>query len=386
MHDHLVIHITPEPWVWFLTSRQGAITRRGTGTPPAGQARQTTVLVDMTDCLPLALELPELSRNKLQQALPWAVEEQIAGNVEDQHVVAAGRDSQGKVMALVVARQRLSEWLESLAAAGIKPDRLLPDALTLPWSEGEIHILPVGERVLVRHGAWAAAAMESDLMAELMEDLAAGSGVVHYHGPETPEWLAGLPCEIRHSAAGSDVLVGETLTSPANLLQGSHAPASALRYKKHWIAAAGLGLAVVLAQFLVAAVEHWQLRNQSQVLQTQIEEQFRQAFPDAGRTVAGRERELAERELSRLRFGEAAGLIDLLDRTGPVLGGASDIQVRSLDYRDGQLDVRINAQGVSELDQLERRLQSVGLDARVQSASLGPEGADGRLRIREQSL
>ncbi len=381
MHEHLIVHIASEPWAWYLADRDGKVHRRGSGNPPTDQARRTTVLVDMADCLALTAELPDISGSRLRQALPWAIEEQIAGNVEDQHVVPAGRDEDNRVRALVVARERIRAWLEALTEAGLKPAAMLPDALCLPAPDPAVHLLPRGERVLMRSGPWAAASLEASLLEDLAPELAESPLV--WHGEQPPAWASGAGLDMQTSGAGPEILISGAVQAPANLLEGEFAPDSARRHRKLWIAAAALAGAVVLAQILVAATEYWQLNRQSEQLQSTIDERYRAAFPDAGRLVAGRERELAERELARLRFGEAAGMIDLLSRTVPVLSGSDTAAVRSVNYRDGSLEIRLTAQDVSQLDQLEGRLRAVGLGARVQSASLGPDGADGRLEIRE---
>ncbi len=383
MQENLVVHIAVQPWAWFLTDRAGRVVRQGQGSPPADEARQTTALVDMADCLPLTVDLPALSSSKLQQALPWAVEEQIAGNVEDQHVVAVDRDSEGRVLALVVAREALDRWIEELEQNGVRADRMVPDALCLPPPTRGLHMLRAGERILLRSGQWSASSLEEELASELAGELASPELPPVWYGPEAPGWLTDCHAEVLLEPGGREILVEQALASNTNLLQGAYAPVSARQNRKLWVAAGVLAVVLVASQFLYASIEHWQLKRQSAELQTTIEEQYREVFPDAGRVVAGRERELAERELARLRYGEAAGLIDLLSRTVPVLSGAQATRVRSLDYRDGQLEIRLTADGVSDLDQLERRLEAIGLHARVQSASLGPDGADGRLSIRQ---
>jgi len=156
----------------------------------------------------------------------------------------------------------------------------------------------------------------------------------------------------------------------------------AARLRQQWRWAAGLAAAVAVLVLAGAAIELRLLKSEAENLQAAIDAQFREAFPEVQRVV--RHRAQAERELARLRFGESAGLLDLINRAAPIVAAQDAVRLQGLSYRDGLLELGVNAPDVAALDQFEQRLRAVDLEASLQSASLDGDRASGRIRIGER--
>lgn len=385
MAETLIIHLAsadaPEPgappWRWLQCNRDGRVIDEGRGKPPSAGDARVVALADMADCLCLTASLPELSGRRLHQALPYALEDRLAGGIDEQHVTGAGRDGAGDVRALVIERARLEAYLKTLNEAGVEPDALVPDALCLPWRKGELSVMATDTRVLARWGDWQAASLEPALFDSLLPELVFDR--IRCFG-ERPAGLGHLDLAVERSPGGIGVLAPRAMAMTGQLLTGEFAPATSSRHHRRWLWAAGLAGALIVSQFLLAGVEYLQLRGQARTLGDEVAAHFSQAFPGVA-PVAGRERMLAERELARLRFGEEAGFMDLLAAVAPVVEGTEQAQVQSLDYRDSALEIRLRAASIAELDRLERRLGDAGVNARVESVSQSGDAADGRVII-----
>lgn len=375
MAESLLFHLPTQRWC--RTGRDGRVTDEGRGRPPSSSDAPVVALADMADCLCLTAGLPELSGRRLHQALPYALEDRLAGAIEDQHVAAAGRDSAGEVRALVIERARLQHYLDTLKSAGIEADALLPDALCLPWRKGELSVMAMDGRVLARWGDWQAASLEPALFETVLPELAVDR--IRCFG-DLPEHFETGEIPVERAAGGLNVFAARAAAATGQLLTGEFAPATSRRHHTRWLWAAGLAGVLVLSQFLLAGVEYLQLGRQAQALREDVAIHFNRAFPEVA-PVAGRERLLAERELSQLRFGEAAGFIDLLAAATPVLEGTERAEVQSLDYRDGELEIRLRAGSIAELERLERRLIDAGVNAGKLSVNAFEDGAQGRMII-----
>jgi len=82
--------------------------------------------------------LPVKAGAKLQQLLPYALEEQLADDIDDLHFAVgkrAGDSSRAPVA--VVARALLDEWLATLRASGIEPEAIYADSELLPRNPGQ---------------------------------------------------------------------------------------------------------------------------------------------------------------------------------------------------------------------------------------------------------
>jgi len=377
--EKLIVHAVGERWRWLLLDRGGRILRRGECDPsqpdwPAD--RSLTVLVDSDRCIGLALDLPELPASRRDQALRWAAEEYLASSAEDEHVVAGPRLQDGRLCCVVIARDTMREWRERLGEAPVEV--MVPDALCLPWQDGQVALATTGSRTVARWGFWEFGAFDPDLVAELLVPAVPDEARWRGFGDGVPDELGGRTIAVDRSDP-LEAMLPTALSAPVNLLAGEWAPRSATRLRQQWRWAAGLAAGVVLLLLAGAAIELRLLKSESEQLQTAIDAQFREAFPDVQRVV--RHRAQAERELARLRFGESAGLLDLINRAAPIVAAQDAVILQGLSYRDGFLELGLSAPDVAALDQFEQRLRAVDLEASVQSASLDGDRASGRIRI-----
>ncbi|RFF28504.1 MULTISPECIES: type II secretion system protein GspL [unclassified Wenzhouxiangella] len=379
--ERLVIHAAGSQWSWAQVDRGSRVTDSG-GCDPAEPDwpldRPAIVLLDASRCLGLKLDLPPLRGHKLQQAMRWAAEEHLAGSAEDEHVVAGPRDDAGQLCCVSIANAVMADLAARLEY--VEAERMLPDALCLPWQPGRVSLAENDGRILVRWGDWSFTSFDAELAGDMVDSVAPADTEWDWYGGERPDWV-----DLRGAADRGDgqplpaILVRQADSVDLNLLAGSWAPRSAATTRSRWRWTAILAAVAVVLIIGHAALERYQLGQRSAELETAIEQQFQQAFPDVGRIV--RPKAQAERELARLRFGQAAGLLDLMHRVAPVIDGQAQIQLDSLDYRDGVLELGLRAPDVAALDQLEQRLRALDLSAEVQTASLDEQGASGRIRI-----
>ncbi len=375
--SRLLLHAAGDTWRWAELKAGGAIGREGRCDPsrpdwPKGLA--VHVLCDAGQCTALALDLPEMSSARQRQALRWAAEEHLAGSAEEEHVVDAGRDGSGRLRCLVIAHAEMEAILSPLAGEAV--ESVCPDALCLPWQPGEVSLAATDAQILARWGEWSFGRFEAGLVETLLEPISDGQW----------KWVAGtvpesLSAEIDAGSPSTlmTVLARNFDCASVNLLSGPWAPASRQTAGRQWRWVAGLAGTAVVVALAGLALENRLLAARSADLQASIDARFADAFP--GIRPAGRHRELAERELARLRFGQSAGLMDLMYRVSPVLQGQTGVFLRGLSYRDERLELDVTAPDVAALDELEQRLRELGLVAAVQSASLDDEGAAGRVSV-----
>jgi general secretion pathway protein L len=378
-----LIHAAGPRWSWCRVDRMGRVRERNECEPAQASwpgDRPITVLIDAAWCTGLKLELPDMPAARLRQALRWAAEEHLASNAEDEHVVAGPRGDDGLLRALVINRARMRELLAPFQDQAVEV--VLPDALCLPWQPGQVSLAERNGRILARWGDWDFGSFEADFLPDLIDSIDGPGVECLWHGGRLPPILA----ERKLRPQADDALIALVTAAQApvvNLQSGEFSPGSARAAAGWWRWSAGLAAAVVVLALTAAGLENWMLARQADSLRSAVEAQFQQSFPDVGRVVRGREREQAERELARLRFGESAGLLDLMNRAAPLIEAQGRLHLDALSYRDGLLEINLRAPDVPALDQLEQRLRALGLNADLQSASMDGDGASGRIRISE---
>src|SRR3989344_5456764 len=99
--------------------------------PGVGAMTRVQVWTPPSDSLLTRVTLPTRSRAKIQQALPFALEEQIIGEPEQLHFSYRIQEDNSLAVA-VTSRERMQSWLAQLTAAGLRPTGLWPPILSLP--------------------------------------------------------------------------------------------------------------------------------------------------------------------------------------------------------------------------------------------------------------
>ncbi len=155
MAEFLVIRIgldAEQPVSWIAVDDRG--TRRGQpGSGPLADAareireRSVIVLVPASESLTFRVNLPAKGA-RLRAALPFALEDQVADDIEDLHFAAGKREPNGVLTVAVVAKRTLADWLERLADAGIQPARIVPENHGLARTPNTLSMLVADDQII----------------------------------------------------------------------------------------------------------------------------------------------------------------------------------------------------------------------------------------------
>jgi general secretion pathway protein L len=409
MAETLVLRLDPADHgvgTWIVADEQG----RRLGAPGAGPigvatqaaaGRRVVVLVPAVDVLLTSVSLPVRGANKVLRALPFALEEQIAEDIEALHFAAGRTGADGSVAAAAVDREQLEAWLASLGEAGFDPQVICSEAEGCPAAPNHLNWVLDADRCLARSGDGLPVLLE---IASVEEALRFGPGFPGESGAAkhlsvyvTPEGrmrhgdalealrdeLASLEIRILPDGMLPHLAAGVVSREPINLLQGQYAPRTQLdRLWKPWRTAAAL--LAVLAVVLVGqqALRLVQLKQEEARLDAAIAEAFQQALPGARMEDP---RFQVERRLAALRGTGGASnesFLTALEALGGALRETPGITLQSVSYRAGVLDLRLQAPSVDSLEQIR---QSVGRDGRftatIQQANQRPDGVEGRIQL-----
>ena len=275
----------------------------------------------------------------------------------------------------VVAHAELRGWLETCSAAGLSPVAVVPEPLLLPWQPGDWSVLLEERRAVVRTGRWDGFAADRETLDFLLQQALAEAGDakpprLRVWGGAWPD-LAGAELNEQIEAGSAEPLsLFATMAQPVvlNLLQGPYSrQAQWGRRLQPWRAAAALAGLWLLVQGVTQIYDYRRLRQELVTLQTGMEQVYKEAVPGATRIVNPKAQlEARLRELTP--SGGGGGFLDLLYRGGQPLTGFAELTVRSLSYRDGQLDLALDGGSPAVLDRLRQQLeQQPGLRAEVRT-------------------
>jgi type II secretion system protein L len=277
---------------WALCDEDGRLLQSGFSDPRTWpESDECEVVLTAEQCLCLYAEVPAKARKLDDEVIVLSLEDQLLGDLADEHWVVGRSDQAGKIPVWLVRRQRLTDVLETLRQLGRKVQRLVWEVQLLPIQTNHLSVAILAERGVVRtdgNRGYAVDVTGDDLPVELSLDLAAsrqaaqlplGVDVVSdgKQAPDLARWgqELGIPC---HSGAAWDWRT-VSLAKANNFLTGVFAPKSDGRAFRRfrpalWVLGAALGIAG-----LALVIESIWLGQRERGLRQEITSIYQRSFP-----------------------------------------------------------------------------------------------------------
>jgi len=363
--------------------------------PGVGAMTRVQVWTPPSDSLLTRVTLPTRSRAKIQQALPFALEEQIIGEPEQLHFSYRIQEDNSLAVA-VTSRARMQSWLSHLTAAGLRPTGFCPAILALPLDAGSWSVAFLENDMWVRTGTNSGftCASTTDVppsmlaiaLREAQEKQSAPLGLTLIHPPagfDQKAWTTQLKLPV--NVQKQDFWTGYHESVPAlNLLQGSFAPSRQMQEMIPGLRPAAIMLAIWLVGSLGFNLwEWWNLKNTHEHLRQEMTKVFRQAFPDAQVVVdpaLQMQRLLGELQGKGGKSTQADAL-PLLGSIAPVMQAHPQIKLRSIQYGESRLTLDITLPDFQTMETVKNAFIARGMQVEVVGANSTAAGIEGRLRL-----
>ncbi|MFO7305030.1 MAG: type II secretion system protein GspL [Gammaproteobacteria bacterium] len=390
---------------WLVVDQHGARVGTVQSGPLSDAAaltsgRRVIVLVPGTDVVLAEPVVPLKSGAKLAQVVPFALEEQLAEDIEQLHFAIGKRNGRPGIPVSVVAHQRMRQWLDVLAAAGIRADALYAETAALPEIPNAVALIIDGTRVYMRRENGQGAVLEVEPLIEALQ-LALASGdderehVTIYISEADYErerdLLEGLreftaSLQLKLMPDGPLPLMAANVASaaPVNLLQGPYAVKRKLTLSfAPWRYAASLAGIFVVLHFGLKGWQYWDNKQLEAALDREITQVFQQTMPGAPVPDPLQARRHVELRLNQLRgTAPVSGMLVTLAALSEALAQAPNTTVEAIAYRNNTTDVRLLAPSVDALDRIRQVATEKGLGAEIQSANPRDSKLEGRLQFK----
>ena len=421
MADYLVLRFprdSTDTVEWVTVDSTGALI----GDPAMGDPlmaaaavgdNKVLALVPGASVLRTRADIPVRGASKILQALPFAMEEQLATDVDQLHFAAGKREPDGKLPVATVERLEMEAWLELLAAAGIEPVGLyadsdavsaIPNTTTLFVEADSITLRDADGYTAVTDLAGAETTLELWFRSREPDEEGEPAAPVNMLVYITPDaqadpviegLISGLHTRVTSldsrvlSDGALPRLAAQIVAEPGiNLLQGRYAPRSNLTvYWPAWRVAA-----ILLACFAVTVIgaklfEISSLNRQAAALDTAIEQAIRYTFPEVREVRDARA--LLKSKLRALGrdsgTGSSTEFLDTLQTVAGAVGDPGDQRatLETVNYRSGVMELRVLAPNVEALDTIQKQIAKSGsLSAEIQSANPEGDRVRGRIQIK----
>lgn len=379
--EQLVVRLgetAEQPILWGVWDTLGQ-TILASGMLPDAQALTTLqeraaqrplfVIVPSTSVTLKTVVLPKNANKKVLAAIGFMIEDDIAGDISEQHIALGPRQGDTQLIA-VVAHAQMQLWQTWLTEAELTPKSMLPDCLALPLtSEAQAAILSLDEHVICRTGTWSgisgAATWVKPWLFSHFATTNTPTTVVAYTA-DTAQGLGAVavtepPLELPIQVMAQGVQDAQQNLG-FNLLQGTYKVVQTA--SKHWqfwrIAAVMVGLA-----FLFGVTEKTltlqDLKAQNASLKARIDADIKQGFPNLGAYRDAR-RSIARYVKARENSGAGASGLGMLANLSAAFA-VSNITTQSLrfDQARGELRLQAVAKQFADLEKFKEAATQVGL-------------------------
>ena len=345
--------------------------------------REVIVLVPAGDTSTLTCDLPAKGA-RLRAALPFALEEQVADEIENLHFAAGNRRASGNLPVVVVAHDRMIAWLDQLRDAGIRPLRLIPEDHGLAFVPNTLSLLVAEDQIVFNDGA----DLEFVMQGVSPIDALMAAGVLGEGGlaEQAEEHLDSVDINLLPDGILPRLAVTVASGAGVNLLQGRYGESTDLgTIFRPWRYAAMLLLGLAVLGIAGKGIDYVRLASEEATLKEQFTAEYRKIRPDDTREVMDPLGTVTSIRRSMGAGGSApAVFLPTLQQLAVALRENKEAEILAISYRAGVIDVRLSAPDVATLDKIQKSVsQSTRFTASIQSTDRVGDQVNSRIQIRE---
>jgi general secretion pathway protein L len=407
MADWLMVRLPRDPGAplaWVGVDARGQLTTSpsagdATALAAAAAGHRVALVVPGDDVLHLTAALPSGNETRLAQLLPFALEEQVAEDIELQHFVVGARLPDGTTAADVVSRARMSEWLSLQYEWGVSFAAIHSDSELVPEVDNQVSLLIERDTLTLRvPGKRPALLPLEDFWLSLQlglgvqeADLAQFHVVVYatavdwQHHSAQVEALRDRFASLKVQLLSSGVLpflAQQLPAKPINLRQGAFAPPR--RSSGSWSAwrlAAGLAAALFVLHIGAQALELRRLKATERTLDAALTQTLQGVAPGE-RYGADLRRRMEQRiATANTLAGQRDGLLSMLTAVAEARQNAPSTRIEAMSFKRGSIEMRVKGPDAGSLDAINQSLRNAGLKSDLTSGSPGKDSYEGRMQV-----
>ena len=412
MADTLLIHFNPDKpdaASWSLVNSAGELTAmisHGSlsDAAPIAEKHKTVVLLDNTSVYIGSVQLPIKNRQKLLRAIPFALEEQIADEIDDLHFVAGKPQQDGSVPVAAIKKSTLESIIDIINQAGIEAIAIIPDTLCLTANNNQWAILLHDDQANLQLNMFNGSEFDRETLPIIItsllqqETLESPEKIILFtlDGEAEDKTVQGLidslpdDIEIIKVSYNTHPLViycGQYHNAmPLNLLQDAYKPKRKGNVEwKRWRLAAALTFAWIGLGLGSAGAEYYDLLDKNKQLHVKIEKIYKSAFPKSKRIVNARVQ--MEQKLKELKGGsvtsEGTSMVALLSNSASALSSEKGITLQAISYRNNKMDMELTGTNLQAIESLNKKINQSPLKSEIISSSSEKNQVKGNIRIQK---
>ena len=351
--------------------------------------RRVVVFVPAADVRLASVKVPAKQPSKVLQAVPFALEDQVADDIDTLHFAIGPRQADTSHPVAIVSRTKINHWLLRLRARGVQPEALIPESLALPVDDAghNWNALADPQQVIVRNGAWSSFTCAPEDLGSYLAIADADKAHplrLHIAGETDTDWTSlDWPLTLLPQSSGLAALaVNFQAARSINLLQGTLTQGRDLqRLWKPWRVAASLLVAWMIVAAASLVIDGTRIKGELERQDAANVARFQQLFPAQTRVV-DLSAQLDQQLQSMSGGAGAGGPFVLLESLAQALASSPGLKLTGMQYREGALFLSLTATDLQVLEALRNSFANrAGTALEVQSANAESGGVQIRAKL-----
>lgn len=364
-----------------------------------------TIVLPGEDVLFLRAEVPGKNLQRIQQAVPYVLEDSVIDDVDELHFSiskaefsasevnnTSKNDTDNYYDVSVINKYYLESVINQLKSANINADVMIADYMLLT---GNNILFFDGLRVVFngQHLKFSSSIATIEEMVNLDNNLIENNEIKLIRCEKEENRNSNLDklknmtdvneeyCDIHPSLCLIKNISGE---KGVNLLQGVYKKKKNWsKTGKTWIPIAALFLVWVCIQGALFITDYISLNKQNEALNTEITKIYIKTFPKARKTNDAKASMKSKLISLRKRKGQSGRrFTEMLSGSAFVFSKAKGLKIKSLRYYDGRINLELQIANLQALDELKNKLnKEKGYEVEIQNASSGEGKVTARIQI-----
>lgn len=352
----------------------------------ASVGHKVSVVLPGEDVLFLQASVPGKNQQRIQQAVPYILEDGVIDDVDELYFAIAKENnepSDQKYNVSVINKDYFGQVIQQLKSAGIQADVMMADYFLL--SDNNTLFFDGSKIVFNSPSAKFSSSIDNALNLDGIDDVKL-INCEKENNSSLKKLIENI--NIQEESCNSEpllCLVKNTSSNQViNLLQGPYKKKKDWSQTgKTWFPIAALFLVWLCVQGGLFVADFISLSKQNKNLNIEITKIFKKTFPEARRIIDAKAQMQQKLISLKKRKGQSGRSFNMmLSDSAKALSSAKGLVIKSLRYYDGRINLEINIASLQALDKLKERLtKENGYQVEVQNASSGKETVTARLQI-----
>jgi|TARA_B110000914_G_scaffold43321_1_gene36640 general secretion pathway protein L len=352
------------------------------------------VLLPATEVSTSFLNLPIKSINKIKTAIPFALEEDLACDINLLHFSFKKIKYKDSIPVCVIDKNKFNEYRKLLINSGINAQVITSEIFGLPMIQRTVNVLIEPNKTLINNGSDKAYALENDsvidlheLIDEVKEDANHVQVYLDYSCQDKYK-------NIQENQDGIDIqlLEGSSLqklsqiivnSDYVNLLQGEYA--AQIEYKKYlqpWRHSAYLLLGLMIILMTSKTINYFQATNYETTLSSRFLDEYKKFQPNANNISDPIRIVTAIKNNNSVKINTSF-FLSSLQQLSKAVNDNDGVFLTSITYQENVTIIRLTAPNVTLIDTIRKTIIQNGIfQAKILSTNKINNNVQSRIEIK----